>query len=812
MKKRVLVLIFLISSFYNSFSQKAEKKSMNATRISESIKIDAELGETVWQRSDIATDFIQSRQDPGDPASQKTEVRILYDDKAIYVFAVMYEVSKDSILRELSKRDDIGGNTDYFGVYFDTYNSGLNAFGFELTPAGVQADGQISPNNGFDDDWDAVWESAVQLFDNKWQVEMRIPYSALRFSEADVQTWGVNFSRRIRRFRQEANWNFVNPEESGFVTQFGILTGISNIKAPIRLSITPFVSAYAEHFPHDAEGIENINHTYNGGLDLKYGISESFTLDMVLIPDFGQVRSDNQVLNLSPFETRFSENRPFFTEGTDLFSKGGIFYTRRVGGKPIGIDDVEDELEDNEEIDENPIIAELINATKVSGRTKSGLGIGVFNGISKRTYATIKDTITGEKREVLTSPITNYNVLVLDQNLKNNSSVSLINTNLSREGSYYDANVTAAEFSLKDKKQKYRFSGGGALSQILNQDDTDLGYQAYWSFNKISGNWQFYSGHTIESDTYNPNDLGFLFNNNENSFYGGIQYLKFKPFWKLNRLSTNLNVWYNRLYKPDEFTDFGVHFDAWTIHAKTFTSMGFHIQRRPIETFDFFEPRVDGRYFTISKNTAGGSWFSSDYRKKFALDGRWSYRDYDDADRFNFNWSIEPRYRFSDKFKVVYEFERDIRHSQPGYVTDFSNDSIIFGRRDLLTHENSLEAEYIFNNKMALEFDFRHYWSKANYKAYNFLTADGDLIGSTYNENNDINFNAFTIDMTYTWRFAPGSDVIIVWKNSIFTDAPEIEKSFTENLKSTIDSPQTNSFSIKLLYYLDYLTFFGKKS
>ena len=127
---------------------------------------------------------------------------------------------------------------------------------------------------------------------------------------------------------------------------------------------------------------------------------------------------------------------------------------------------------------------------------------------------------------------------------------------------------------------------------------------------------------------------------------------------------------------------------------------------------------------------------------------------------------------------MVYEFERDVRFSQVGYVTDFSNDSIIFGRRDLVTHENSLEAEYIFNNKMALEFSLRHYWSKAQYKAYNLLTEDGYLEASVYNENNDINFNAFTIDMAYTWRFAPGSDVIIVWKNSIFTDASEVGKKF----------------------------------
>ena len=201
-------------------------------------------------------------------------------------------------------------------------------------------------------------------------------------------------------------------------------------------------------------------------MDVKYGINEAFTLDMTLIPDFGQVQSDNKVLNLTPFEVKYNENRPFFTEGTELFNKGNLFYSRRVGGQPLHYGDVENQISSNEEVVKNPVESKLINATKISGRTKSGLGIGFFNALTKPMYAEVEDN-NGNKREIETNPLTNYNIVVLDQTLKNNSSISAINTNVTRSGSDYDANVTAGLFNFNNKKNTYNWYGKFALSQLI---------------------------------------------------------------------------------------------------------------------------------------------------------------------------------------------------------------------------------------------------------------------------------------------------------------------------------------------------------
>ena len=187
----------------------------------------------------------------------------------------------------------------------------------------------------------------------------------------------------------------------------------------------------------------------NGGLDLKYGINESFTLDMTLVPDFGQTIFDDQILNVSPFEVRFNENRSFFTEGTELFNKSRLFYSRRIGASPS----LSPDTNENEIVTETPASVQLLNASKISGRTSKGLGIGFFNAITEKTYATIEDTLTGETREELIEPLSNYNVLVLDQVLKNNSYITFTNTNVSKQGATRNANVEKLQGANRNERE-----------------------------------------------------------------------------------------------------------------------------------------------------------------------------------------------------------------------------------------------------------------------------------------------------------------------------------------------------------------------
>ncbi|TFH35049.1 MAG: hypothetical protein E4G95_07380, partial [Bacteroidia bacterium] len=403
------------------------RKNMVAVKVSDSPKIDGFLDEPVWQESSLAADFIQYSPLNGKMSDYRTEVRILYDNDAIYIGAIMFDPHPDSIYTQLGPRDsDNNLNADRFSLDISPYNDGINGAQFKVSASNVQTD--RPPRSGGDmghgggDTWDAVWDSKTTITEYGWIAEIKIPYSALRFPKEGKQTWGINFWREVRRTRELSSWNYVDRETGTTFNHLGELSNIVDIKPPLRLSLTPYVSAYLEKY--DSEKAAT---SFNGGLDLKWGINESFTLDATLVPDFGQVRSDDQVLNLSPYEVKYNENRPFFMEGTELFSKGDIFYTRRIGARPRDYNTAYELTAENEEITYNPSETSLINATKVSGRTRSGLGIGVFNAMTNAMYAIAEDTLTGETREILTGPFTNYNMIVLDQSLRNNSYLSLAN-------------------------------------------------------------------------------------------------------------------------------------------------------------------------------------------------------------------------------------------------------------------------------------------------------------------------------------------------------------------------------------------------
>jgi len=803
-------------------AQEYPQKQLEALRIKEAPKVDGLLDEPVWQQAQVATHFIQNRPTPGPVEKHPTQVRILYDDEALYIGALMQDVSQDSIFRELGRRDNLG-NTDWFGVFLDTYNDQINGVGFFVTPAGVQLDARYSAN-GEDFSWNAVWESSTRLEGTSWVAELKIPYSALRFGSKAEQLWGLNFMRNRQSTRQGLFWNHVDPAKNGFVNQWGTLRGIRNIEAPLRLSLTPYVSGVAARYPYEKE--ENDKKAYkndlnlSGGMDVKYGINDAFTLDMTLIPDFSQVQSDNQVLNLSPFEVQFNENRPFFMEGTELFNKGGFFYSRRIGGRPVRYDKVDEEAYEDYTVIENPRETKMLNGTKVSGRTQSGLGVGIFNALVGSQYAKLEDK-EGKQITLETQPLTNYNVMVLDQSLKNNSYVTLVNTNVMRQGSTYDANLTGALFRLANKGNTYEVNGKAALSQRFGAEEDKRGYMYRLGLGKISGNFTYNFTHSVESDTYNPNDLGILFSNNSMEENLQLRYNVFKPFWKLLNLYGDIGTVYARRYKPDAFQNFAIYSNLRGTF-KNFLSSGLWVTVEPVRTNDFFEPHVEGWFYDFPTNNNVGGWISTDYRKKLALDVEANYRWFDENRRRNINYLIAPRYRVNNQLSFVYQYSRNLRLDDMGYANDFTTTAgdaeqqhVIFGLRDVHTTTNTLTGNYIFNNKMSVSLRARHYWSEVEYQRFFSLSKEkGTLTPDSYpqgyngqyaDKNHNINYNAFNVDMVYSWWFAPGSEVSVVWKNAILTEEKQLEPKYFDNFSRTLSSPQSNSFSVKVLYYIDYL-------
>ncbi len=812
LKSSLFGLTLIIVSFFTALAQ-SPKKELEARRVEIAPKIDGILDDDAWQFTGKGELYHQLSPDNGAPSTNRSEVQLIYTNYGIYIGAKMYDPEPDKIPRELGIRDDGDKNADAFGILFDTYNTGQNAFAFVVTAAGVQRDVSFSPRDD-DDSWDAVWKSEVKINEEGWFIEMEIPYSALRFPNQDKHVWGFNIYRKFQRNKEESFWNFVDNSVEGFVNQAGILTGLEDIVPPVRLFFTPFI---ANSVTYDGSVGKAVN-SFNAGMDLKYGINESFTLDMSLIPDFSQVRSDDQVLNLSPFEVRFDENRPFFTESTELFNKAGIFFSRRIG-KSFGSAD--DHLLGNEEVVISPREANLLNSTKISGRTKKGLGIGFLNSITKKTTAILENTETLERREVNVDPLTNFNVFVLDQALKNNSNIGIINTNVTRTNGGDNANVTAADFRIYDKSNTYRLNGFAALSQKMTNTGNknyknDVGYRYMVSAGKVSGKVQYSVGRNVMSDSYDINDLGFLTRGNRVTHWTNVRYNIFKPFWKMNRLNVRLNTRYSRQFNPDTFTDWGFEGNI-NSQLKNFWNIGFFSEVNPQTSFDYFEPRNDGYFFREPSSYAMNVFMVTDSRKAFRVGffrGRWIRKDWDAIE----NWfGIFPRYRVSNKLTFDYKLNRYKRSNERGYVTELLDvndelESIIFGIRNVVTVNNELGAQYTFNKNMGINLRVRHNWSRVRYSEFKELGIDGNLYTTPYtgldgngDQEHNTNFNAFNVDMVFSWQIGPGSFINFIWKDAILKENDDVRPDFFRNFGNTITSDQVNSFSFKIIYFIDYL-------
>lgn len=800
-----LLLLLAISSLN---AQNIEgKQSLFATYSKESPKLDGVLDEACWQEAKATTEiFTENTPEPNTPSSMKTEVKLVYTTDAIYVGAIMHDPAPDSILRQLSVRDDIRSvNADYFTVYIDGMYTQQSSFSFTVTAAGVRGDA----SNG-DRVWDGAWWSATQITEDGWIVEMEIPYSQLRFPKKEQQVWGINFERSTRRYREKAFWSKIDPEVDGEVQQYGVLLGIEKIKPPIRLSLTPYAAGYLRVDPDGS-----VRPTATAGADLKYGINESFTLDVSLIPDFGDVQFDNLQFNLSPFEIYYAERRPFFTEGTEIFNRADLFYSRRVGNTPSRYWNVAGQLDSTEVIVRNPDRTQLINALKVSGRTRKGLGVGVFNAVTAPAMADIENVLSEEVRQITTEPLANYNMIVIDQQFRNNSYVSFVTSSTLRRGSFTDAFVTGTEFRVTDNSNSFAVSGDAAyshrfLDQELYTEESEQGYKANLDLAKVSGKFRWNLGHSILSDGYNINDLGFLFRNNYMRTNGNLRYNVFSPFWIYNNISARIGFYTEQLYLPSKFMRLEFNGNVWGTF-KNFLTTGIDFSYQPFGYDDYFESRQAAQVWQKPVWGRIGGFFSSDYRKAFALDGRASYRrfqaetaEWQGADVIE--GELEPRFRFSDRLNMIITQNTTIRRNNIGFVTNATVDgeaAIIFGARYFQTLENRITLNYLFNPQMSLSFSARHYWALVEYSSFYKLLEDGSLGSTSYNEEHDQNYNAFNIDLIYRWRFAPGSELNVVWKNAVLNTTDELEFNYFNNFTEMFQDNQRNQFSIKLLYFLD---------
>jgi hypothetical protein len=797
MLRNFIFLFFLLNGL---LIQAQDKKILNIERTLKSPKIDGILDDEAWKDAETATGFTQFRPEMGvvEREHQQTIVKMAYNDNAIFVGAYLHDRPED-IMKQFTSRDNFG-QSDFFGVVLNPNNDAQNDIEFFVFSSGTQADAVSSPSNGEDFGWNAVWDSAVRIVDDGWIVEMKIPYSALRFSNQEVQTWGLQLHRRFRVDNSQYSWNPIDRTKGNIGLYHGELRGIENITPPTRLSLYPFASTLIETY--DGETSDE----YSLGLDIKYGLSENFTLDATLIPDFNQAGFDNIVLNLGPFEQQYSEQRQFFKEGVDLFNKGNLFYSRRVGGSPSYYPDITDD----EEVIDYPDKVKMLNAVKVSGRTKEGLGIGLFNAITEKTYATVRNNVTQETRKEVVEPFANYNILVLDQQFRGNSSISLINTNVIREGHFRDANVIGGLFDITNKANKYNFRGEAKISSLNEVDGTVNGFSSSASFGKVSGKYRYRVGHTLADDKYDINDLGIQFRNNFNNFWVNASYRIFEPTDKLNNF--NISLWgnYNRLFNPSTYTgnSFGISIYA---QNKKLTDFGGNINTELGKQYDYFEPRTEGRYFIFKNILNSNVWFSTDYGKTFALDGNVGFVTMFDPEReLLFYWiGISPRVRFNEKFVMSYNVNINLGGGSRGFVADIDDD-IVFGERDQNTIVNSISGNYNFNSFHGLTLTFRNYWTTVDYDHQLFTLLENGNLSTADNytlddvDDPNVNFNTWNLDFRYQWQFAPGSQLVALYRNELFNSDTASSDSYFESLNTLFKQPARHSFSLKLIYYLDY--------
>jgi len=393
------------------------EREVVATRLAAPLTIDGLLGEPIY-RTQPNQIFIQMEPDNGQLATEKTDVWIAYDDVALYVSARLWDSRPDSIVARMGRRDsDL--DSDFFQVAIDAYNDKRSAFFFSINPSGAIQDGTIANDSWFDDSWDGIWTGEATIDAQGWTVELRIPFSQLRFNRQDEYVWGIGLSRGIQRRNEFSLFTYVPRGETGVVSHFATLQGIRNIHPPRRLEAIPYLTSSYSRLPSKQEnpffqGRDAYTHI---GADLKLGIGSNLTLDMTLNPDFGQVEVDPSVINLSAYETYYQEKRPFFIEGANIFSFGhggptsrwgfnfwepNFFYSRRIGRPPQGGVDTDGWVD-------TPNATAILGAAKLSGKLNGDWALGGLTSVTRREFAEVNED--GKLRSVEVEPLTSYNLI-----------------------------------------------------------------------------------------------------------------------------------------------------------------------------------------------------------------------------------------------------------------------------------------------------------------------------------------------------------------------------------------------------------------
>lgn len=538
--------------------------------------IDGKDDDAVWRIAPATSEFLEFSPNEGKAPRYKTEFKVAYDDRNLYVFIRALDPHPDSIMTALTRRD-VRGPSDQLKIMIDSYHDRQSGFEFAVNPVGVKRDYAMYNDNSEDDTWDGVWDVGTQIDSLGWTAEFRIPFSQLRYANKSAHEFGFAVWRDIERYKERTSWPLYRSSQSGISSQLGLLTGIRGIVPFHRLEVVPFTVAKSSSVPVTSappgQSPWGRSQKLSAGADVKYGLTSNLTLDATVNPDFGQVEADPSVVNLSAFETFFQERRPFFIEGSGFYnfdlncsivncSGEGLFYSRRIGRAPQLFGRYADEA--------SPNVSPIIGAAKLTGRLPGGLNVGALEAVTGRV---------GGLDDRTTEPGTSYTVLRAQQDLRNGATtIGVIGTGVSRSLDQWtapflrrDAYAGGANFRHRWSPSRYEITGSVTRSLVrgsapailatqlnavhlyqrpdgglpLDSSRTSLAGDAEEiTAGKFGGNMvHFQTSYQRQSPGFETNDLGYLRRANLQSFNNWLG-INFRTPTKIYRsMAGNFNAW-----------------------------------------------------------------------------------------------------------------------------------------------------------------------------------------------------------------------------------------------------------------------------
>lgn len=790
---------------FDTFAGGNEKK-INAVRVTTPPFIDGILDEEIWAKAQVAKDFIQRDPLEGEPASEATEVRVLYDEEALYFGCIMYDSEPDKIVARLTRRDN-EINSDVISIRIDSYHDHQTAFEFTLNAAGVKIDIlQYDDAQREDITWDAVWEAQTKIIPNGWSAEFKIPFSILRYRKngnGDYD-WGINFIRLISRKNERSFWAPIKKSESGFVSRFGHLTGLQNLPEQMRLEILPFATTKQSYEPSTEYFPKKPTLTANTGVDIKYGLTSNFTLEATINPDFGQVEADPAVLNLTTFETFFPEKRPFFIEGTQILRFStfgnqfgpGLFYSRRIG-RAISTQEVK--IPANGYIKYLPQNVTILGAAKLSGKTQNGLSVGLLQALTKQEYATVVDS-TGKTSKQLVEPLAHFNILRFKQDLLENSNIGLIMTSVAkRERS--PIFTTGFDWNLRLLDNNYSVDGFIAGSHGNKKGNRIDGTAGRFNFGKIAGDhWLWNSAFDFTSNNYNINDLGYFQRPKDYGFITSITYKEDKP-------AEVLREWRTSLFLHERWSFDGPNL---TREARISGYAGFHNYWRlrsfasiEMGKYDDRETRGNGLY-QKPVSSMFGFFIRTDNRKNYII----GY-DYD--------------FGFDSKLKrvQVHELElelmpltwieiglgseyKQIRNQEAWAKNVMINNKqvSVFGDRSTDEINFTLRTTITFTRDLTLQLYGQLFIAKGYYKNFRQLVDTKNFVDYTGTIDRDFNEQFFNTNLVLRWEYIPGSTAYLVWNHNRQSENQNYFTNFKTDINETFRNIPANILLLKVSYWL----------